>query len=86
MPDSKTLGLIWVVEKDSLKVHCNKNLTRQARFSRREMLRFLAGHFDPLGFVAAYLLGGKLILYRATCAGVGWDDELPKDIMIDWSA
>ena len=86
MPDSKALGLIWDVEKDCLKVHCNKNLTMPARLSRREMLRFLAGHFDPLGFVAPYLLGGKLILHRAACAGIGWDDELPKDMMIDWSA
>ena len=86
MPDSKALGLIWDVEKDCLKVHCNKNLTMPARLSRQEMLRFLAGHFDPLGFIAPYLLGGKLILHRSTCAGIGWDDELPKDMMIDWSA
>ena len=86
MPDSKALGLIWDVEKDCLKVHCNKNLTMPVGLSRREMLRFLAGHFDPLGFIAPYLLGGKLILHRSTCAGIGWDDELPKDMMIDWSA
>ena len=77
---------MWDVEKDCLKFHCNKNLTMPARLSRREMLRFLAGHFDPLGFVASYLLGGKLILYRATCVGVGWNDEHPKNIIIDWSA
>ena len=59
MPDSKALGLIWDVEKDCLKVHCNKSLTMPGRFSRREMLRFLAGHFDPLGFIAPYFLGGS---------------------------
>ena len=42
MPDSKALGLMWDVEKDCLKFHCNKNLTMPARLSRREMLRFLA--------------------------------------------
>ena len=86
MPDSKALGLIWDVEKDCLKVYCNKNLDMPARLSRREMLRFLAGHLDPLGFIAPYLLGGKLIVHRATCAGIGWDDELPKDMIIGWSA
>ena len=59
MPDSKALGLIWDVEKDCLKVYCNKNLTMPARLSRREMLHFLAGHFDPLCFIAPYLLEGK---------------------------
>ena len=86
MPDSKALGLIWDVEKDSLKVHCSKILTMTARLSRREMLRFLASHFDSLGYIAPYLLGGKLILHRATWAGVGWDDEPPKYIMVDCSA
>ena len=57
-----------------------------ARLSRREMLLFFAGHFDPQGFIALYLLGGKLILHRATCAGIGWDDELPKNMMINRSA
>ena len=62
MTDSKALGLVWDVTKDCLKVHCNKNLTVPARLSRREMLGFLAGNFDPLGFIAPCLLGGKLIL------------------------
>ena len=57
-----------------------------AKLSRREMLRFLAGHFDPLDFIAPCFLGGKLVLHRATCAGISWDDELPKDVMIAWSA
>ena len=55
MPDFKALCLIWDLEKDCLKVHCNKNLTMAARLGRRKMLRFLACHFDPLGFIAPYL-------------------------------
>ena len=62
------------------------SLTMPARLSRRKMLRCLAGHFDPLGFIAPYLLGGKLILHRANCGGISWDDKLSKDITIDWSA
>ena len=86
MPDSKALSLIWDMEKDCRKDYCNKNLTMPTRLSRCEMLLFFAGHFDPQGFIAPYLLGGKLFLHRATCAGIGWDDELPKNMMIDWSA
>ena len=82
IPDSKALGLIWDLEKSNLKIHCNKNLIMPAGVSRREM-RFLAGNFVPMDFIAPYLLGGKLILHRATCNGIGWDDELLKDIMID---
>ena len=86
MPDSKALSPMWDVEKDCLKVHCNKNFTIPPGPSRRKILRFLAGHFDPLGFIAPFLLGHKLILHQATSAGISWDDELPKDIMIDRSA
>ena len=66
MPDSKALDLIWDVEKDCFKVYCNKNLTMPARLSRFDMLRFLAGHFDPLSFIAPYLWGSKLVLHSWT--------------------
>ena len=74
------------MKKDCLKVHCDKNLTMPPELSRGEILRFLAGHFDSLGFIAPYLLEGKLIFHRATCAGIDWDDERMKNIVIDFSA
>ena len=49
------------------------------------MLGALAGQFDPLGILASCLLEEKLILQKVTVLGFGWDDELPEDILKDWS-
>ena len=82
MPDSIALGLTWDFEKDSLNVHCNKNLTMPARLSRREML----ATFTHLVLSLFISWEAKLILRRAIFAAIGRDDELPKEIMIVWSA
>ena len=84
MPDCKALGLVWDVESDELRVCCNRQLTEV--FSRREMLRMLAGQFDPLGILVPCLLGGKLILQEVTCSGIDWDDAIPDNIRRDWKS
>ena len=48
------------------------------------MLSSLAGQFDPLEILAPCLLEGKLILQNVATLGLGWDDELPEDIVKRW--
>ena len=74
MPEYKALGLVWDVEDDKLRVSSRQPLGSVS--TRREMLRALASQFDPLGFLAPWLLGGKLILHNATKLGYDWDDYL----------
>ena len=47
------------------------------------MLKLIASHFDPLGFIAPIILTGKLLLQRV-CHGFNWNDEVPKDILVLW--
>ena len=61
VPDSKTLGMVWDVENDRLRV-CFKHQKLGEFTTRREMLGALAGQFDPLGILAPCLLERKLIL------------------------
>ena len=82
MPDCRALGVVWDVENDCLKVCRNSALSEVS--TRREMLRMLASHFDPLGILAPFLLKGKLILQKVTLSGIGWDDDLPGDVKNDW--
>ena len=60
--DSKALELVWKVESDRLRVFSYPKLIEV--FTRRQMLSVLASQFDPLGILAPYLLGGKLILQK----------------------
>ena len=82
MLDCKALSVVWDVENDRLKV-CRNNALWEVS-SRREMLRMLASHFDPLGVLAPFLLKEKLILQKVTLSGIGWDDDLPGDVKNNW--
>ena len=81
MPDFKALGLVWGVENDKLSV-IKRNLLDIS--TRRQMLSFLVGQFDPMGILAPCLPVGKLILQNVATLGLGWDDELPEDIVKRW--
>ena len=63
MPDSKTLGLVWDVENDRLRV-CFKHQKLGEVTTRREML-------GPMGILAPCLLEGKLILQKVTVLVIG---------------
>ena len=82
MPDSKALGLAWDVEHDSLRV-CSRHMLCEIS-TRREILRAIASLFDPLGFLAPWLLGGKLLLQRMTVLKLDWDEKLPPGIVKEW--
>ena len=84
MLDSKTLGLVWDVENDRLRV-CFKHQKLGEVTIRPEMLGTLAGQFDPLFILTPCLQKGKLILQKVTVLGLGWDDELPKNVFKEWS-
>ena len=84
MPDSKTLGLLWDVENNKLRV-CFKHQKLGKVITRREMVDALADQFDFLGSLAPWLLEEKLILQKVTILGLGWDIKLPEDILKDWS-
>ena len=54
--------------------------------TRRKMFWAFASRFDPLDFLAPWLLEGKLIFHNATKLGCDWDDKLPENILKDWNA
>ena len=70
LSDSKTLGLVWEVENDQLRV-CFKHQKLGEVTTRREILGALAGQFNILGILATCLLKGKLILQKVTILGLG---------------
>ena len=81
MPDSKVLGLVWDVEGDRLRVCSKRQLVDLS--TRREMLSVSASQYDPLGFLAFCFMGGKLILQKGTSSGLGWDELLRSDVLMD---
>ena len=65
LPTETTLGLAWNVENDEF--------VWKAR-NRRGVLSVVCSLFDPLGFMAPYVMKGKLLLQELCRQKLEWDD------------
>ncbi|XP_053400480.1 uncharacterized protein LOC128557280 [Mercenaria mercenaria] len=54
-------------------------------YTKRRVLSTINGLFDPLGFVAPVVLGGRLIMKQALQdQNLDWDDPLSENLRKDW--
>ena len=81
LPTERTLGIKWRIEDDSFQF--SLNLTDKPP-TRRGVLSGVASVFDPLGFVAPFVLTGKSILQACCKEKLSWDDPLPDDLKRAW--
>lgn len=83
LPSERALGIQWHIESDCLKF--SVNLKNQPA-TRRGILSIVASLYDPLGFVAPFLLIGKSILQEMCRHGTGWDDPLTDKLRPRWES
>ncbi len=77
----RALGIYWNVKKDCFTF--NITLKDQPP-TRRGILSTVAAIYDPLGFIAPYVLKGKGILQEMCRQGTDWDDPLPEHLKPRW--
>ncbi|XP_013856110.1 uncharacterized protein LOC106511941, partial [Austrofundulus limnaeus] len=70
MPKERALGMQWSVETDCFKFD---NTLKNQPPTRRGILSTVASIYDPLGFLAPYVLSGKQILQEMCQQGISWD-------------
>ncbi|XP_054872902.1 uncharacterized protein LOC111584426 [Amphiprion ocellaris] len=77
----RALGIHW-----NIKIDCfTFNITlKDQPPSRRGILSTVASIYDPLGFVAPYLLSGKRILQEMCHHGTGWDEPVSEHLRPRW--
>ncbi|XP_067667338.1 uncharacterized protein [Haliotis asinina] len=75
LPTAKTLGLTWVAKDDEFSFH-NTNAHNNWILTKRGFLRELAKVFDPLGFVAPFIITAKILMQEIWLKGLDWDEEL----------
>ena len=91
LPTERILGLWWSPEEDyfsfQTKFHKidKEILTGERRPTKREILKVVMSIFDPLGFVANFIIHGKILLQDIWRSGLGWDDEITSDQNIKWN-
>lgn len=81
LPMQSVLGVKWNIETDAFSFKVD--LTEKAA-TRRGILSVVASVYDPLGFLAPYVLIGKRVLQEMCKRGVGWDEPLPSDLKPKW--
>ena len=75
MIHTKVLGVSWNCAKDVLKYEVEVEAVSQ-----------IAQIYDPIGFVAPFLVRAKISLQELWEEGVDWDDELAPSIQKKWSS
>lgn len=77
----RALGVQWCVSSDTFQFRVT---VKENPFTRRGVLSTVASVFDPLGFVAPFILTGKKILQTMCRDKVGWDEPLTEELKPCW--
>ena len=86
LPIESALGLKWNVEDEFIWEVQEKMLSSgQKPATRRTILSIVSSLFDPLGFLAPYIMKAKLILQELCRNGAGWDAVIEENEKNQWS-
>lgn len=78
----RVLGVTWLIKSDILTFKVNK--TRELIFTKRGILRLIAGNFDPLG-IASIPTTQARIRFRNIPSDHPWDKQIPESEKKWWS-
>ena len=81
LPVERTLGLEWHIESDAFRFKVSK---KEKPATRRGILSIISSIFDPLGFVAPFVLPAKRLL-QSSCRLLGWDEEISGQNLAYWN-
>ena len=86
---SHVLGLKWDHNNDTLVVSRGTSSTVTKYLTQRLVLSLVSKVFDPIGLVAPFTVGARLLLKNIwRVSGQHWDEEFQKDIVekfLEWS-
>ena len=79
LPSTKTLGMVWLADKDLLSYR-NIKIDKDLTCTKRNFLKILASVFDPLGLVSPYIIQAKILMQSLWEAGLDWDTKIESDL------
>ncbi|XP_043464547.1 uncharacterized protein LOC122499986 [Leptopilina heterotoma] len=77
-----TLGLHWNPASDEF--HYKVSFTASSQPTKRTVASEIAKLFDPLGWLAPFILKSKLLLQNCWLASLDWDEVLPINLSSEW--
>lgn len=81
---TKTLGVLWTADEDNFSF--KYSLTPGIQLTKRNVLKKTATIYDPLGFLAPYVVGAKLLIQQAWIEAADWDIPLPVHHQEQWKS
>lgn len=82
-PIERALGVQWHVASDTFGF---KIIINDRPATRRGILSVVSSIYDPLGFIAPFILSAKLILQDLCKKKLCWDDKIPNEELERWKA
>ncbi|MCP4060139.1 MAG: hypothetical protein GY738_23185 [Pseudoalteromonas sp.] len=83
----KVLGLSWDTERDTLWLPPVSTSTSESTTTTlRQVLSFVSGCYDPLGFVSPAILQGKLFIQSLWNLNLDWDTPIPDEKVQEWNS
>ena len=77
LPIERALGVQWCTETDTFQF---KISVKEQTKTRRGILSMVSSVYDPLGFLAPFILRAKIILQELCRLGLDWDDPIPPNM------
>ena len=81
LPSQRTLGIVWNLSSDDFVFKSDMSARPTTKMG---ILPSINSVFDPLDFLAPFILEGMLILRELMCTKVDWDDIVPTEIALKW--
>ena len=79
LPMVKTLGVTWLPEEDVFTFKADP-VGKDFSLTKRDFLKTIAKLFDPVGFLAPFIVRAKILLQEMWAHGLDWDDLFQEDL------
>ncbi|XP_026744680.1 uncharacterized protein LOC113506018 [Trichoplusia ni] len=80
---TKILGLTWIRNTDEFD-YSVKMSPPAATETKRTVISEISRLYDPLGWIAPCIITSKVFIQKLWISGIGWDDELPPNLLKEW--
>ncbi|XP_039431214.1 uncharacterized protein LOC120414198 [Culex pipiens pallens] len=86
----RLLGMVWLPEEDmftfrlSFREDHDLLLSGEEIPTKQQLLSVVMSIYDPTGFLAAFIIHGKIIIQDVWRSGVDWKNKIPDELVQRW--
>lgn len=87
LPTTTTLGLSWDAQRDVLFFTTeSKELDNNEPCTKRQILKTIARFYDPMEYLAPFLISAKVIFQKVWTDKTEWDKPVSQELKFEWLA